>query len=61
MSRGTTITITTETVADLRGRQVIFPEWMRDAVAGLTDDDYVTVTREYAGFAGTFVLAIEAA
>jgi len=49
---------TTETVAAFRRTQVVFPEWMQQAVAGLADTDLVTVTRKNAGFLGSWVLAV---
>ena len=49
---------TTETVAAFRRTQVVFPEWMQQAVAGLADTDLVTVTRKNEGFLGTWVLAV---
>ena len=59
-SRGTELVTTTETVSQLRRSQVIFPDWMENACAGLGDDDLVVVVREHAGFIGTFVRSISA-
>lgn len=52
---------TTETVSTFRNSQVVFPQWMQEAVAGLADTDLVRVTRRDLGFMGTFVLAVEPA
>lgn len=60
-ARGTRLTTTTETVAQFRSRQVVFPTWMQEAVAGLDDSAEVVVVREEAGFAGTFVLSVSPA
>jgi hypothetical protein len=51
---------TTETVSALKSNQVIFPQWMEDAVSGMTDTDFVNVTRQCTPF-GNYVLGIERA
>jgi hypothetical protein len=51
------MTSTTETVQEFRSKQVVFPDWMQQAVEGLADTDTVTVTREHTAF-GTFVMAV---
>lgn len=53
-----TTTTTTMTVAALRANQTIWPNWMADACAGLTDTDLVDVSRHHMGF-GTYVAGIE--
>tara|TARA_R110000744_G_scaffold8849_1_gene28880 strand:+ start:431 stop:598 length:168 start_codon:yes stop_codon:yes gene_type:complete len=47
-----------ETVSYLKSQQHIFPDWMEEAVKGLTDDALVIVERIHAPF-GTFVMSIE--
>ena len=60
-ARGTEIVTTVETVAEFRRSQVIVVEWMEKALAGLADTDLVSVTREHAGFIGTFCHSVEVA
>lgn len=57
------MTLTTtkiETLAELKRRQLIFPEWMQKATAGLAPDAMVEVERRVTPF-GTFVLAVRPA
>lgn len=52
--------ITTETLAQVKARQVIWVDWMQEATAGLADTDLVTVARDSYAW-GTFLVAIEPA
>lgn len=47
-----------ETVADLLARQVVVPEWIRQAVAGLAPEARVRVVRRWA-LGAAYVLAVE--
>ena len=49
-----------ETVSILKSKQVIFPQWMEDAVCGMADTDFVDVTRQCTPF-GNFVVGIQRA
>lgn len=51
-------TTTTCTLGALKAQQVIWPEWMAQHTAGLSDTDLVDVTRSHLGAMGSFVLAI---
>lgn len=43
-------TTRTETLAELKRRQLIFPEWMQKATAGLAPDALVEVERRVTPF-----------
>jgi hypothetical protein len=48
----------TETVATVKTRQVIWPDWMAQATEGLADSDLVTTYTNATGF-GNYLMAIE--
>lgn len=48
---------TTETVAMVLSKQVIVPQWLREAVKGLEPSEVVTVTRKVTPF-GTYLMGV---
>ena len=48
----------TETVAAVKARQVIWPDWMAQATEGLADTDLVTTYTDVTGF-GNYLMAIK--
>jgi len=50
-------TAKTETLASLKARQVIWPDWMEKATAGLADASLVEVTTQHTPF-GDYCLGI---
>ena len=47
-----------ESVSSVKSKQLTVPDWMTKALEGLSDDDIVTVTRQYTPF-GTFVIGLK--